>query len=90
MCTRFADLPLIRATTKKNDGRRRQKKTMTVSKSGLARGFVVRRGNGGSSRCQRCKQQQLNTQSRVDWSWKNANLCGLDWGWRVAWSWSGR
>jgi hypothetical protein len=45
-----------------DESEREEKKTMTmVSKSGTARGFVVRRWNGGSCGCQRCNNNNYST-----------------------------
>jgi hypothetical protein len=38
-----------------------KKKTTMVSKSGTARGFVDRRWNGGSCRCQQCNNNNYST-----------------------------
>jgi hypothetical protein len=58
-----------------------------VSKSGTAHGSMVGGRTAGAADANSVRQQLLNTQSRVDWSWNQSNLSGLDWSWYVAWSW---
>jgi hypothetical protein len=47
-------------------------------------------GTAGAADANSVQQQLLNTQSRGDWSWREANLRGLERSWYVAWSWGRR